>query len=78
MKPVLIAVWLIAPCNSPVVEDPTARTTTVIACPNTFRESAGPHLAEGWTPPKAEKALAVSKQPIKKKKKRKKKRRARN
>jgi hypothetical protein len=74
MKPVLITVWLLMPCESPVVIDPAARTTTVIACPNTFREAAGPFLAEGWTPPKAEQVAAAPK----KKKKRKKKRRARN
>ena len=73
MKPVLITVWLLMPCESPVVIDPAARTTTVIACPNTFREVAGPHLAEGL-PPQAEKPAAVERP--KQKQKRKKKRRA--
>lgn len=51
MKPVLVAVWFLLPCDSTVVEDHTTRTTTAIACPNTFREAAGPFLAEGWKPP---------------------------
>jgi hypothetical protein len=76
MKSPLIVVWLLLPCDSTVIEDRTTNTTTVIACPNTFREGAGPYLAEGWTPPAVKKQEAsVPKKKKPKKKKRKKRRR---
>jgi hypothetical protein len=53
MNPKLMAVWLLFPCDSTVVEDLTARTTTVISCPDTFGEAAGPFLAKGPPPPVA-------------------------
>jgi len=51
MTPKLMAVWLLFPCDSTIAHDYAMRTTTVIACPNTFGEAAGPFLAEGWKPP---------------------------
>lgn len=73
MKPVLVAIWALIPCESDHYTELTTRTTTVYSCQETFRELAGPFVAEGWVPPPVVKAKAEA--PPKKKKKRKKKRR---
>jgi hypothetical protein len=70
VKPVLMAIWLLHPCDSTVVTDHAARTTTVIACPDTFGEAAGPFLAEGWKPPPPVQKRAEVRPKKKKKRKR--------
>lgn len=66
MKPVLVAVWFLIPCVSEASVDHVSRTTTIQSCPDTFREAAGPFLAEGWRPP--EKVASANKKVVKKKK----------
>ena len=71
MKPVLVAIWILTPCVSEFTVDHVNRTTIVETCPYTFREAAGPFLAEGWRPP--EKVASTNQKVVKKKKYKKKK-----
>lgn len=75
MKPVLMAVWMLVPCDSDQRTDLAARTTTVYVCEKTFGEAAGPFIAEGWVPPPA--AVPKAEAPSKSKKKKKRKKRSR-